>query len=56
MPDYKKMNLELFNAVTTAVTQLQNAQRAGEGAYAEDENPPETPSVEGPRKKPEPGE
>ncbi len=56
MPDYKKMYFALFNAVTTAVTQLQTAQSAGEEAYAEDENPPEAPSFERPCEKPEPGE
>lgn len=35
MPDYKKMYLALFNAVTTAIDGLQNAQREGEEAYSE---------------------
>jgi len=30
MTDYRKMYFALFNAVTTAIDQLQNAQREGE--------------------------
>jgi hypothetical protein len=40
MPDYKKIYFELFNAVTTAINQLQNAQRKGEIAYIESEDAP----------------
>ncbi len=33
--DYKKMYFALFNAVTTAINQLQDAQRNGESEYIE---------------------
>ena len=33
MTNYKKMYFTLFNAVTTAIDQLQNAQRKGEDTY-----------------------
>lgn len=35
MVDYKKMYFALFNAVTTAINQLQDAQRKGESEYIE---------------------
>lgn len=35
MPNYKKMYFALFNSVTTAINQLQNAQQEGENAYIE---------------------
>ncbi len=40
MPDYKKMYFALFNAVTTAVDELQSAQRKGEEAYIESDDMP----------------
>lgn len=42
MPDYKKMYFALFNAVTIAIDQLQNAQRDGESAYIESDDTPLT--------------
>ncbi|MHB8074225.1 hypothetical protein [Desulfosporosinus fructosivorans] len=35
MVDYKKMYYALFNAVTTAINDLQDAQRDGESEYIE---------------------
>ena len=35
MADYKKMYYALFNAVTTAINDLQDAQRDGESEYIE---------------------
>lgn len=35
MPDYEKMYFTLFNAVTTAIAQLQDAQRKSEEIYIE---------------------
>ncbi|AFM01654.1 MULTISPECIES: hypothetical protein [Desulfitobacterium] len=35
MADYKKMYFALFNAVTTAINHLQDAQRDGESEYIE---------------------
>lgn len=35
MPDYKKMYFRLFNAITDAINQLENAQKRGEEAYIE---------------------
>ena len=37
MPNYKKMYLELFNAVTDAITQLQEVQKKTEKMYIEAE-------------------
>ena len=42
MPDYQKMYFALFNAVTTAIDQLQDAQRNGEDTYIESDNVPLT--------------
>ncbi len=40
MPDYKKMYLGLFNAVTTAINTLQEAQQQGEESYLQDDPAP----------------
>jgi hypothetical protein len=40
MPDYRKMYFMLFNAVTSAVEHLQNAQNEGEDTYVESEEIP----------------
>ncbi|MGI6005137.1 MAG: hypothetical protein ACOX88_06965 [Christensenellales bacterium] len=40
MPNYKKMYFALYDAVTTAIDQLQNAQREGEGTYIESDDFP----------------
>lgn len=37
MPDYKKMYLELFNAVTDAIEKLQEVQKKTEQMYIEAE-------------------
>ncbi len=36
MPDYKSMYFTLFNAVTTAIHALQDAQQNGEAAYMDE--------------------
>lgn len=38
MTDYKKMYFALFNAITTAINHLQNAQRDGESEYMESQD------------------
>lgn len=53
MPDYKKMYFALFNAVTAAIDQLQNAQRNGEKAYNESEDTPLTILPNQAKEKPE---
>jgi len=40
MPDYKNMYFSLFNAVKSAIDQLQKAQRDGENEYIESEDMP----------------
>lgn len=40
MPDYQKMYFDLFNAVTSAIDMLQDAQQKGEAAYIEGDMPP----------------
>ena len=41
MPDYRKMYFDLFNAVTSAIYLLQEAQQKSEAAYIEgDDMPP----------------
>lgn len=40
MSDCKKMYFALFNAVTVAISQLQNAQRDGENAYIGSDDSP----------------
>ena len=40
MPDYKKMYIALFNAVTTAIETLQDAQRKGEDTFIESNDAP----------------
>ena len=40
IPDYKNMYFSLFNAVKSAIDQLQKAQRDGENEYIESEDMP----------------
>ena len=56
MPDYKKMYFSLFNAVTTAIDQLQSAQRKGEDTYIESEDTPLTILPQPTNEKPGDGE
>lgn len=53
MPDYKKMYFTLFNAVTTAINQLQEAQRKGEDTYIEGGEPPLAILLQRAEKRPE---
>lgn len=53
MPDYKKMYFSLFNAITTAIDQLQSAQRKGEDTYIESDDTPLTILPQLTDKKPE---
>ena len=40
MPNYKQMYLDLFNATTNAIAELQQAQREAEKKYIEAEDTP----------------
>lgn len=42
MSDYKKMYFALFNAVTMAIEQLEDAQKRGEATYIESSDTPLT--------------
>ena len=53
MPAYKKMYLSLFNAITTAIDQLKNAQMKGEDTYIESDDTPLTILPQPTDKKPE---